>query len=411
MTVYEFQYYILRSVIKFDLTKIRFYDIINTSEDTIERNTVMGRKYDVAAYIWPAYTGDEMRTRIFWQEGMGEWQSVKNSSPKACGYSWSRKPRWGYVNEADPYVMEMEINAAVDHGVNVFIYDWYWYDGRPFLEGCLNDGFLKAKNNDKMKFYLMWANHDANHLWSKDVSDTAAGQTVIWKGAVGRQDFENAVHHVINDYFSRPNYYKINGCPVFMIYDVKNLIDGLGGIDAAKAGIEYFRTETKKAGFPDLHFQLAVWGENSVNLSGIDSNMSGSTKDIVPLLGVDSITNYQFVHFTDIDRDYLEILEDVKSEWKRIEKEYSVPYFPHISCGWDNNPRFKNFRPGIVKNNTPENVKKGFEMAKEYLDEHPELPPLVTINSWNEWTETSYLEPDDMYGYGYLEAVKKVFDN
>ena len=37
------------------------------------------------------------------------------------------------------------------------------------------------------------------------------------------------------------------------------------------------------------------------------------------------------------------------------------------------------------------------------------LHPLVTINSWNEWTETSYLQPDNVYGYGYLEAVKKVF--
>ena len=27
----------------------------------------------------------------------------------------------------------------------------------------------------------------------------------------------------------------------------------------------------------------------------------------------------------------------------------------------------------------------------------------------NEWTETSYLQPDNVYGYGYLEAVKKVF--
>ena len=34
---------------------------------------------------------------------------------------------------------------------------------------------------------------------------------------------------------------------------------------------------------------------------------------------------------------------------------------------------------------------------------------LVTINSWNEWTETSYLQPDNLYGYGYLEAVKEVF--
>lgn len=48
-------------------------------------------------------------------------------------------------------------------------------------------------------------------------------------------------------------------------------------------------------------------------------------------------------------------------------------------------------------------------MAKEYLDSHQELPPLVTINSWNEWTETSYLQPDNVYGYGYLEAIKKVF--
>ena len=32
-----------------------------------------------------------------------------------------------------------------------------------------------------------------------------------------------------------------------------------------------------------------------------------------------------------------------------------------------------------------------------------------TINSWTEWTEMSYLEPDDVYGYGYLEAIKEVF--
>ena len=79
------------------------------------------KKYDIAAYVWPAYTGDEPRTRIFWPEGIGEWQSVKNADRKG-DYVWGRKPLWGYVNEADPYVMEMEIDAAADHGVNVFIY-------------------------------------------------------------------------------------------------------------------------------------------------------------------------------------------------------------------------------------------------------------------------------------------------
>ena len=48
-------------------------------------------------------------------------------------------------------------------------------------------------------------------------------------------------------------------------------------------------------------------------------------------------------------------------------------------------------------------------MAKEYVLAHPNQAPLVTLNSWNEWTETSYLEPDSLHGYGYLEAVKRVF--
>jgi len=30
-------------------------------------------------------------------------------------------------------------------------------------------------------------------------------------------------------------------------------------------------------------------------------------------------------------------------------------------------------------------------------------------NSWNEWSEGSYLEPDEEFGMGNLEAVRKVF--
>ena len=88
----------------------------------------MGQKYDVAAYIWPAYTGDEPRAHIFWDKGIGEWQSVMTAEKKFPEHNWPRKPVWGYVNEADPFVMEMEIEAAVSHGVNVFIYDWYQHE-------------------------------------------------------------------------------------------------------------------------------------------------------------------------------------------------------------------------------------------------------------------------------------------
>ena len=65
--------------------------------------------------------------------------------------------------------------------------------------------------------------------------------------------------------------------------------------------------------------------------------------------------------------------------------------------------------PRILKENTPEKIEQAFRQAKAYADAHPDQPPLITVNSWNEWTEASYLQPDDLHGYGYLEAAKRVF--
>lgn len=365
------------------------------------------RRYDVAAYVWPSYTGDEPRTRMFWPEGNGEWETVRKATAKFPGHTWPRRPLWGYGNEADPRVMEMQIDAAADHGVNVFIYDWYWYDRRPFLEQCLNNGFLKARNRDRMKFYLMWANHDVTHLWDKRLAHV--GGNVIWQASVDRREFEAIASRLIERYFAHPCYYTIDGKPALAIYDLSRLVAGLGGVDATADALAWFRAQAVAAGLPGLHLQLISYGARHLNLSGVDAQACATPRAAVERLGFDSLTHYQMVHFTNIDRDYADIIPDVAAEWAQMDKTYTVPYFPHVSLGWDNNPRFEPFRPGIVKNNTPELVRKALELARDYVDRHPAQAPLVTLNSWNEWTETSYLQPDDLYGYGYLEAVRSVF--
>lgn len=363
------------------------------------------KKYDVAAYVWPSYTGREKRAYQFWEQGIGEWQTVLSAESRVDGQILPRKPLWGTVDEADPKVMEMQIREAVRHGVNVFIYDWYWYDRRPFLEQCLDEGFLGAANNTDMQFYLMWANHDAGYTWDKRQTQV---DEIIWLGTQPREEFDRICRRVIDLYFKRPNYYKIKGCPVFMIYEMSNLVRGLGGIDKTREVLDAFRALTKEAGFPDLHLQLTIYSEHAVNVSGVDSGRTGSTKDLVRMLGADSVTHYQFCHFVNCDNGYLHALDELEKEWARIRSEYSVPYYPHVSIGWDNNPRHKFLTLPILTNNTPENFRKGLQMAKEYADRYNDVP-LVTINSWNEWTEMSYLEPDDVYGYGYLEAVRDVF--
>ncbi len=363
------------------------------------------KKYDVAAYVWPAYTGDEPRTRIFWEEGIGEWQSVKNSAPKDNGYHWNRKPVWGYVNEADPYVMQMEIDAAADHGVNVFIYDWYWYDNRPFLENCLNDGFLKAPNNNRMKFYIMWANHDANYLWDIRSADDVRG--TIWEGRVDRSQFEIIGKRWIEQYFTKDNYYKINNEPVVSIYDMYNFVSGLGGIEAAADAMKWLSDEAKSIGLGGVHFQFICWVGRTQNVTGLDGGRVNVTPEHLEKMGFASLTHYQFVHIVEMNRDYIAILENAKKGWRNATDSHNIPYFPHVSVGWDNNPRFKKYRADIVENNTPENFEFALREAKKFADENG--VSLITLNSWNEWTETSYLQPDNLYGYGYLEAVKRVF--
>ena len=374
----------------------------------------MNNKYDVAAFVWPSYTGDELRTRIFWPEGMGEWQTVRDAMPKFEGHNWPRKPVWGYVNEADSRVMEMQIDAAADYGVNVFIYDWYWYDNRPFLENCLNDGFLKASNNNRMKFYIMWANHNVGYAWDVRNSDMEGGyaledlsSSMLYSGEANMKQVKTIIDRMIEKYFTLPNYYTIDGKPVFMIFSLPTFIKGLGGISEAKAAIEMMRERCIEKGLPGLHVQL--------NMHRVCKNIYNGDRlmtitEVVEYFGFDSTTNYQMVNLIDHStRDYQSAVEQAIEGWEIWNSDSPVMYFPQVGVGWDCNARFKKLQDFILADNTPEKFEYALSKAKEFIDLHPDRPRLITINSWNEWTEGSYLEPDDIYGYGYLEAVKKVF--
>ncbi len=372
------------------------------------------KSYDIAAFVWPSYTGDEPRTRIFWPDGIGEWQTVKGMTNKGYeGCRWPRVPLWGYENEADSAVMEKQIDCAVSYGVNVFIYDWYWYDNRPFLENCLNDGFLKAKNNDKMKFCLMWANHDANHLWDKRNSDKDLS-TVIWSGVVTPKIFSEICDRTIEKYFKKDNYYCIDGCPVYMIFDIDNFIRSFGTSDECKKGIEEFRQKTIDAGFKGLHLQFVHWRNRVFNwLSEEDSQKGVTSSQMYDFLGADSVTSYNWGCSTDLDGEYTDVTDNYINAIKGECENLNIPFYPNISVGWDNNVRFNDFVPGVVVNNTPESFRAACEKIKGFADASIEngvmKAPFITVNSWNEWTETSYLEPDDLYGYGYLEEIKNVF--
>jgi hypothetical protein len=102
-------------------------------------------KITVAAYYFPNYHTDDPRNIINKGSGWSEWELVKAARPRFPGHHQPIVPSWGYTDEKDPKVMAQKINAAADHGIDCFIFDWYMYEDGPFLNQCIDDGFLQAQ--------------------------------------------------------------------------------------------------------------------------------------------------------------------------------------------------------------------------------------------------------------------------
>ena len=359
-------------------------------------------KYDVAAFVWPAYQPEPRWAELgIFADGKGEWQNVYESTKRTPDDYQGVKPVWGYENEADPVAVARKIDAATAAGVNVFIYDWYWYGGRPFLEDALNKGFLGAKNCERMKFYIMYANHDVNRLWDNKVGRNGKRE-IVWYAKPSDADWRTIVARWIGQYFTRPNYYKIKGCPVLMIYDVDSFVKW-DGEAVAKERIAYLRAEVKKAGFPDVHLQLRLW--RGVDI-GADSMSLYNWRDITGKR-VDSTTEPELTY-----REWGELSMKATDEAKAVAVKSGAVFFPNISIGWDKNARYpKNERCPIVHGSNPADFEDFARRAKAWADANisADMPKLITVNSWNEWTEGGYLEPDDNFGYGYLNALWRVF--
>lgn len=380
--------------------------LFNFSKSTGQNSVENTSEYYVAAYIWPSCHDDPLGKTKLWPEGTGEWEVIKKGNPRYEGHYQPRQPLWGYELDNDPKVVERWIDVAVDHGVNIFVYDWYWYEEGPYLESALNDGFLKANNNDKMQFYIMWANHDVKHnYWNYHKYND--DESILWNAKVDWENYKIIVDRVINQYFKRPNYFKINGEPVFSIFSIEKLMESFGNdLKETRNALEYFRQEVIKAGFPGLHIQ---WNQGGGSV--MSEERVRKFQNDVNEMGFNSVAMY---NMGGMDQDYLVYGANSIKIREQMNESLDIPVFPCVSVGWDDTPRFpaKGEKDIVHFHNTPTSFATLLSKAKEYADkQYPNQPKLITINAWNEWVEGSYLLPDMLHGFEYLEAIKDVFIN
>lgn len=369
---------------------------------------------EIAVYYFPNYHPDA-RNEAWHGKGWTEWELVKRAEPRFEGHQQPRIPLWGYEDESDPVVMEKKIAAAADNSIDAFIFDWYWYEDGPYLQNALEKGFLKAKNNDRLKFSIMWANHD----WV-DIHPAVRNSPpkVLAKGTLSDKAFTEATDHIISKYFTHPSYWRVNGGLYFSVYELMKLVSGFGGIEKTRAALDDFRVRVSAAGLGKLHLNAVVWGQQI--LPG-EKKMT-DVNELLDKLGFDSITSYVWIHHNVIPHfpmtSYAEFRELSVRDFETFTAKYKLPYFPNVTMGWDASPRtvqsdvYENlgypYMP-VLSDNTPDEFKKSLVEVKRFLDKGLTKPKIFTINAWNEWTEGSYLEPDNVNGLGYLKAIKDVF--
>jgi len=368
---------------------------------------------EVAAFYFPNYHPNPQNTARY-GTNWTEWRLMQEARPRFPGHAQPKVPAWGYGDEAQPDVMAQKIAAAADQGVTAWIFDWYWHDTGPFLERGLEQGFLRATNTARLKFALMWANHDWVDIFP---AKPGANEELVYPGAVSRKTFDLATAHALQEYFPRTNYWRLDGRPFFSIYECMTLVKGLGGLEQTRAALADFRSRTKAAGFPDLHLNAIIWGLQPPASSGLKSRA-----EFARALGVDSVTTYAWVHDIPLTNfpavDYATIAAQAGTFWRRHREEFGLPFFPNVSQGWDPTPRTtpsQRFRQGrypytpVVVGNSPADFRQALWNARAFVTTAPSGPRVVVLNAWNEWTEGSYLEPDTVNGSRYLEAVHEVF--
>lgn len=289
-----------------------------------------------------------------------------------------RIPLLGYYAEEDIKVAEQHIEWASEYGVTFLAYDWYW-DGKSTYLNHAIDNHIKASNNSKLKFSMLWANHS-------DVPRSL-------------KEFDDMVAFWLSHYFVNPQYYRINGKPVMFIFSNGQLEIGAKKFGwSAKRLLAHADQMAKDAGLFGIFFVATNDTRPSDNLETNLADQGFSAYTGWCNIGAQSkpgAMDYQVM--VDAYLDFYVAAAKTKG---------SLLYIPPASSGRDSRP-WHDKKASVRSDATPEKFRAMLKGAKELIDSHTKgVAPVVMIQSWNEFGEGAYIEPSKKWGFDYLDAIR-----
>ena len=340
----------------------------------------------------------------WWGKGFTEWTNVTKAQPLFEGHYQPILPAdLGLYDLRVPEIRIAQAELAREYGIEAFCYWHYWFNGRRVLERPFNE--VLASGEPASPFCLGWANDSWSGIWHGCPDKILIEQTYP-----GPKD-EEAHFYALVPAFTDKRYLKIDGKPLFLIYQVYELPE-------PRRFLNHWRELAVKEGLPGIYFvgnaRTMVWQYEEDGFDAMTPHNPFLSVHHVfyPPAGVTNRTRGQLFPGKTFRNPYLkqspgpEIIpyEDyIKIGLPPLRKDFDE--FPCVVPNWDNTPR-SGTEGWVLLNSTPELFRQHLHEAIEQVAHRPPTKRLVFLKSWNEWAEGNYLEPDLKFGRGYLEACR-----
>ncbi len=378
------------------------------------------RKARVIAFYLPQFhpipENDE-----WWGKGFTEWTNVGKAKPLFKGHYQPRVPAdLGYYDLRMPEVREAQADMAREAGIEGFCYWHYWFgNGKRILERPFNEVLVSGKPD--FPFCLGWANHSwTNKTW--EAGTRKVKEATLLEMVYNKEEYIKHFNEVLPA-FKDKRYIQVDGKPLFLVFrpleipNPKEFIDlwqslakeqGLNGIHfvGISPSIDVDKQSTLnvfKRNIPSegnfLYANLFAQGFDAINSRGVfrAELLARSLFNIVKRY----VLRVLFNHFVLAKMPQKEINKYIYDEYDKLENVY-----PTLLPNWDRSAR-SGKQARIYTDSTPEVFREQLLSALSLLEDKNDEHKILFLQSWNEWAEGNYVEPDLKYGHGFLNVIKE----
>ena len=339
---------------------------------------------------------------LFWGKGFTEWDNVRKAKALYKNHCQPQVPIDGYYDLSLPSTLKYQSELAKKYGLSGFCFYHYYSVGKKLLEKPAEN--LLNNKDINIEFFFSWANHDWRRTWY------AYNNEMLFEQKYGGKKELFDHYSYLRQFFLDNRYVKINNMPVFVIYrsdlaknfDLMKSIWNECAIRDGFSGVYFVSTVTgfgvdKTANNYNAYYDFEPDAIIAEQINTVQKKYQSLRAKIVP--SINKVLPFKM--FKQIF-DYKNLVgASINAQIDHLYK----PYIQGAFARWDNTPRHL-YNGRIIKNNSPELFK--LLLRKKKCNDDPNALPYIIINSWNEWSEGSNIEPNSVDKYDYLEIIKEV---